>query len=193
MEFPQIISLNGTSSSGKTAIAKALQELLPRIYLNFSVDSILYALPDSALVRMTTGKDISDLNYPRLDRSFNACVRRLAEMGNLLVIDNAMVRVEQVTDFLHNVSGLSVLLVGVHCSMEVLSRRERQRQDRTIGEAAGQFDRIHRHVVYDVEVDSTIKTPHDLALEIVGHLHGHRERYGVRETLERIRRLTGRE
>jgi len=191
MDFPQIICLNGTSSSGKTALARALQELLPRIYLNFSIDSILYVLPEQALVRMTTGKDISDLNYPLLDRSFNACVRRLVEMGNFLVIDNAMVRVEQVTDFLHSVSGLSVLLVGVHCSTEVLNRRERRRQDRTIGEAAGQFDRVHRYVVYDVEVDSTIKTPRDLALDIVGHLHDHRERCGVRKTLERVRRLTG--
>ena len=55
MVCPQIICLNGTSSSGKTAIAKELQALLPKVYLNFSIDSILYSLPPSALARMTHG------------------------------------------------------------------------------------------------------------------------------------------
>ena len=115
MVSPQIICLNGTSSSGKTAIAKQLQEFLPRVYLNFSIDSILYTLPPSALSRMTHGQDISDLHYPQLVRSFNACVARLGEMGNFLVIDNAMDRIEQVIDFLERTKEYGILLVGVHC------------------------------------------------------------------------------
>lgn len=134
MVSPQIICLNGTSSAGKTAIAKQLQEkLLPTIYLNFSIDSILYTLPPSALDRMTHGQDIADLNYPHLVGSFNACVARLVELGHFLVIDNAMDRTEHVIDLLERVQGYSILLVGVHCSLEELNRRERQRQDRTIG------------------------------------------------------------
>lgn len=69
MVCPQVICLNGTSSSGKTTIAHKLQELLPEIYLNFSIDSILYALPGSALFRMTHGQGMSDPNYVQLVRS----------------------------------------------------------------------------------------------------------------------------
>lgn len=134
MITPQIICLNGTSSAGKTAIAKQLQEqLLPTVYLNFSIDSILYTVPPSALYRMTHGEDIADLNYPQLVRSFHACVARLVEMGNFLVIDNAMDRAEHAIDLLERVQACSLLLVGVHCSLDELNRRERQRQDRTIG------------------------------------------------------------
>ncbi|MBX3331234.1 MAG: hypothetical protein KF722_12575 [Nitrospira sp.] len=161
MVCPQIICLNGTSSSGKTAIAQKLQELLPRIYLNFAIDSILYALPGSALFRMTHGQDISDLNYVQLVRSFNACVCRLAITSS-----------EQATDLLTSLEGFSVLLVGVHCSLEELNRRERNRQDRTIGEAAAQIHVVHRRFIYDLEVDSSTKSAAELAGEIMGYIHG---------------------
>lgn len=171
MVIPQIICLNGTSSAGKTSIAKQLQEkLLPTVYLNFSIDSILYTLPPSALSRMTHGQDIADLNYPQLVRSFNACVARLVEMGNVLVIDNAMVRAEHVVDLLERVQAYRILLVGVHCTLDELNRRERQRQDRTIGEAAAQFNLVHRGIIYDVEVDSSTTGPSELAAEIMDYI-----------------------
>lgn len=171
MVTPQIICLNGTSSAGKTAIAKQLQEkLLPTVYLNFSIDSILYTLPPSALYRMTHGQDIGDLNYPQLVRSFNACVTRLVEMGHFVVIDNAMDRTEQVVDLLDRVQPYTILLVGVHCSLDELNRRERQRQDRTIGEAAAQFNRVHRGFIYDIEVDSSAKGASELAGEIMEYI-----------------------
>ncbi len=172
MVYPQVICLNGTSSSGKTAIAQKLQELLPRIYLNFSIDSILYALPGNALFRMTHGQDISDLNYPQLVRSFNACVGRLSEMGNFLVIDNAMTTREQVSDLLTSFEGFTVLLVGVHCSWEELDRREQNRQDRTIGEAAAQIHLVHRWIIYDLEIDSSTKSAFEIAGEIMDYING---------------------
>ena len=132
---------------------------------------------------------IADLNYPRLVRSFNACVCRLAEMGNFLVIDNAMDTIEQVADLVHNIKGFSTLLVGVHCSLEELNRRERQRQDRTIGEAAAQVHRVHRGFIYDVEVDSTARSPSELAAEIVGYIHRQGEWHGVIKTMEKLQNL----
>ncbi|MCS6297137.1 MAG: AAA family ATPase [Nitrospira sp.] len=189
MVSPHIICLNGTSSSGKTSIAKQLQELLPTVYLNFSIDSILYTLPPSAFSRMTHGQDISDLNYPQLVRSYNACIALLAEMGHFLVIDNAMDRTEQAIDLLERVKGYSILLVGVHCSLEELNRRERQRRDRTIGEAAAQFNRVHRGFVYDVEVDSSTKSPSELAVEIMNYLKRVDVLQGRDKTMTNIRSL----
>lgn len=190
MVSPQIICLNGTSSSGKTAIAKQLQEFLPRVYLNFSIDSILYTLPPSALSRMTHGQDISDLHYPQLVRSFNACVARLVEMGNFLVIDNAMDRIEQVIDFLERTKEYGILLVGVHCSLEELNRRERQRGDRTIGEAAAQINLVHRAFSYDVEVDSSTKAPSELALEIMDYIKRVDVLHGRDKTMAKIQTLS---
>ena len=91
-------------------------------------------------------------------------------MGNFLVIDNAMDRIEQIIDLLESIEGYGILLVGVHCSLEELNRRERQRQDRTIGEAAAQIHLVHRYFIYDVEVDSSAKAPSELALEIMEYV-----------------------
>jgi hypothetical protein len=40
-----VIVLNGTSSSGKSSIARALQALLPEPFLSFGTDTLLDALP----------------------------------------------------------------------------------------------------------------------------------------------------
>jgi len=41
----QVIVLNGGSSSGKSTIARALQEVLPGQWLTFGVDVLIEALP----------------------------------------------------------------------------------------------------------------------------------------------------
>ena len=48
----QVIVLNGTSSSGKTTLARALQAVLPDPWLTFGIDTLLGALP-------ATGTDIA--------------------------------------------------------------------------------------------------------------------------------------
>ena len=40
-----MIVLNGGSSSGKSSIARALQEILPDLWLTFGVDVLIEALP----------------------------------------------------------------------------------------------------------------------------------------------------
>src|SRR5664279_3214992 len=40
-----VVVLNGGSSSGKSSIARALQELLPSLWLTFGVDAFVDALP----------------------------------------------------------------------------------------------------------------------------------------------------
>lgn len=40
-----LILLNGTSSAGKTTLAKALQDALPTPYLLVGIDTVVFALP----------------------------------------------------------------------------------------------------------------------------------------------------
>jgi chloramphenicol 3-O phosphotransferase len=168
---PIVILLNGTSSSGKTSIAKALQErLLPRIFLNFSIDSVLYALPPSALKRMTSGQDISDLNFWNLVRSYYGCANALARQGNNLILDDAVTEEGVAKELMASIGGFRTCLVGVHCDLTELTRRERGRGDRTIGEAEWQFAKVHQHLRYDFEVDSTRESVGELAGDIVGYL-----------------------
>jgi chloramphenicol 3-O phosphotransferase len=48
-----------------------------------------------------------------------------------------------------------VFLVGVHCPLEELERRERARGDRGVGDARRDLETVHTFCAYDLEVDST--------------------------------------
>lgn len=162
-----IVVLNGTSSSGKTTIARAFQELAPRVFLNFSIDSILYALPQSVLGRLARGEERAD---PELVRAFYACVRELAGLGHDLVIDHAMTSQAEAEMLRAAVQTHRVLLVGIDCPVEVLVERERTRGDRRIGMAAAQCERVHRWLDYDLRIDSSGVSAEDAARRIVAAL-----------------------
>lgn len=164
------VVLNGASSSGKTSIARAFQELAPRVFLNFSIDSVLLALPPSALARIASGADISDLEYPRLARAFHACVRQLLDLGHDLVIDNAITARYQADLLIAALSEHDVLMVGIDCPVDVLGERERRRGDRREGLAAQQCERIHLWLLYDLMVDTSTVSAEDAAAKIVESL-----------------------
>ena len=68
-------------------------------------------------------------------------------------------------------TGLDWTLVGVRCPLAVIEQRERERRDRTLGQAAAQFAVVHAHGgTYDAEVDTSELSPEDAAARIVAAL-----------------------
>jgi chloramphenicol 3-O phosphotransferase len=161
------VVLNGTSSSGKTTIARALQELAPRRFLNFSIDSILYTLPPRDLDRIMSGGDLGDLRIPELVRAFYSCARQLLELGHDLVLDHAVTARYHAELLLEATAGHEVLLIGLECPTEVLRSRERARGDRREGMAELQQRTIHSWLEYDLLLDSAALTPEEAAARIV--------------------------
>src|SRR5437763_6007622 len=45
MDAGKLILLNGASSSGKTSVARALQQVLPEPFLHIGIDTFVFALP----------------------------------------------------------------------------------------------------------------------------------------------------
>ena len=162
-----LVVLNGTSSSGKTSIARAFQEIAPRLFLNFSIDSILYALPPSVVARMERGVPAPDVPFLELVRGFYACVRALAALGHDLVIDHAVMTQAEAEMLLAAVEGQQVLMVGVECPLDVLIERERQRGNRRPGLAATQYERVHQWLDYDLRIDSARTSAEEAALRIL--------------------------
>jgi chloramphenicol 3-O phosphotransferase len=54
----------------------------------------------------------------------------------------------------------------VRCPLEVVLRRERERKDRTIGQAEAQHAVVHRWGGYDVEVDTSELSAEEAAARI---------------------------
>ena len=172
MDFGSIIFLNGTSSSGKTSIARALQSLFEVPFLHVSVDNFLETMPPSFVNYLSgvTEPSESELErlrtyFPRVLAGTHASVAALASEGNNLIVDYVF---EQPSDLLRCVKRLaefSVLFVGVHCSLEELERREKQR-DRRPGLAKHQFEVVHAYAIYDIEVDTTSTSTETCAQKI---------------------------
>lgn len=165
-----VVVLNGTSSSGKTTVAKAFQERAPSLFLNVSIDSILYALPARALACIVEGKPIPGIEFRELVASYYACVRTLADRGHDLVIDNAVTARYQAEHLFAALEGHRALFVAVTAPAEVLRERERLRGDRRLGLAADQLATIDTWLTYDLRVDTSVMSADEAAQQIAAVL-----------------------
>jgi len=177
-----VIVLNGASSSGKTTVARAFQELAPRLFLNFSIDSILYALPLSAQERIARSEDIADLRIRELVRAFYACVGKLLDLGHDLVIDHAVTARYHAELLVAAAGAHEVLIASVDCPEQTLRQREAARGDRRLGMASQQQRGIHLWLDHDIQIDTSRMAPEESARVVVEALTG-----GPHGAIERTR------
>lgn len=178
-----MIFLNGTSSSGKSTIAEKLQECLDKAYLHVSVDGFIRQLPVAYLV----DEHYLEKALPNLLAGFDASTAAIARAGNNVIVDHVLQEPSWVSPCAEAFTGLAVVFVGVHCSLDVLESREKARGDRDMGLARYQYDRVHSHGTYDVEVDTSKMSVRDCALLILDYV-----RSGKRPTaFEKLRAPTG--
>lgn len=173
----QVIVLNGGSSSGKTTIARCLQQILPRPWLAISVDDLVDALPPS-LQQQDTGISFGERGEVEVGGDFHAIeaawmtgIAAMARVGVGIIIDDVFLggATSQARTAQH-LNGLRVLWVGVRCDAQVASARELERSDRAAGMAATQAEAVHRGVEYDIEVDTTHTHPMTCARMIAGRV-----------------------
>jgi chloramphenicol 3-O phosphotransferase len=160
----RIIVLNGASSSGKSTLAKRLQAALDEPFLHVSSDQLLAAgmLPQ----RRDEGGSF-DWWYemrPRFFAGFHRCLPALAAAGNNLIVEHIIEFGTWRTELATLLHGLDAFLVGVHCALDELDRRERLRGDRRIGEGRAhvEVNSIHHLGPYDLDVDTTEGVDPDL-------------------------------
>jgi chloramphenicol 3-O phosphotransferase len=152
-----VILLNGASSSGKSTLAKALQRALDEPFLHVSSDQFVTA------GMLTDRRDASgpfawwtELR-PRFFAGFHRCLPALADTGNDLIVEHVIEFPAWRDELSRLLAHLDVFLVGVHCDLHELNRRERIRSDRRIGEGRSHVEEnlIHTFGPYDLEVDTT--------------------------------------
>ncbi|WP_030242042.1 chloramphenicol phosphotransferase CPT [Streptomyces sp. NRRL S-350] len=164
-----MIVLNGGSSSGKSSIARRLQELLPEPWLHLGADTMVAALPER--LRSGDGGDgIGGLEagdgtvevgpvFAALDAAWTAGVAAMARAGARIVVDEVFLgTTASQARWRAALEGLDVLWVGVRCDPAVAAAREAARGDRVPGMAAAQAESVHRGVSYDLVVDTSRAT-----------------------------------
>lgn len=153
----RIILLNGASSSGKSTLARELQEALDTPFLHMSSDLLVAAgvLPRR---REAQGPFVWwEEMRPRFFDGFHRCLPALAAAGNDLIVEHVIEFDSWRRQLGELLATFDVFFVGVHCDVGELDRRERLRGDRRIGEGRThvEVDRIHDFGPYDHEVDTT--------------------------------------
>lgn len=158
----QVIILNGGSSSGKSAIVRCLQAVLPEPWLAFGCDSFVDALPakmqesDDGIVFAADGEVSVGADFRALEAAWMEGVAAMVRAGARVVIDDVFLGTAASQErWRKALYGLDVLWVGVRCDSTVAAGREGARGDRIRGMAASQADVVHEGVTYDLEVDTT--------------------------------------
>ncbi|MEV6281926.1 AAA family ATPase [Kribbella sp. NPDC051770] len=161
----RIVFLNGASSSGKSTVAEELLRTLDGAWYHLAVDHY-----HRARSRHDWSEEEFLPIFQRTVRGFHRVVAGMASAGNDVVVDHILGERWRVVDCLETFAGLPVYLVGVHCALPELERREQARGNRTIGRAALQFPIVHQDLRYDVEVHTDQQTAQDSAAQIAARL-----------------------
>ncbi|MCJ8271259.1 MAG: chloramphenicol phosphotransferase CPT family protein [Psychrosphaera sp.] len=159
--FGKIIILNGTSSAGKSTLAKALQAQMKDVYLHCTSDAFWDMTP----------RDIkaNSINFPRMKLAMAKSVRALAETGHNVIVDIVFNGSKSYLEMSGELKGLTVVMVKVQCDKEELQKRELARGDRKQGLAESQLDTVHVDVPYDEEVDTSKYSPFECAKQVMAH------------------------
>lgn len=171
----KIIFINGTSSSGKTSIIRALQEMLEEPYLEAGIDKFIWMLPKRYLDRpLWDGvlglADKAGAEGHTLAHGMHHAIAALSNAGSNVIADHVLVEPAWAKECADLFADLPAYLIGVQCPLKVLEQREQARKNRTLGQAKLQYPVIHKYVVYDLEVDTSLMNPEACAQAIISRM-----------------------
>lgn len=171
-KIPQVVFLNGASSSGKSTLAKALQLKLPQPFLHVGIDSVIAMMPEKlndwqggkvdsgfwwnvhvdddghqlAYIQMGEyAQKISDLLKPLM--------LTMLEHGHNVIVDEVCTPKGWLDEWRQVLREYQVVYVGMKASVSTLEMRENLRGNRMIGAARAQNMTVHEGNTYDLELD----------------------------------------
>jgi chloramphenicol 3-O phosphotransferase len=187
-----ILLLNGTSTAGKTSLARAVQDQSPAPFLHVGIDAFyhhLVAAPYRRGVRAAEGfafVPVPETDPPELAMvcgpygqqvvsALHHTVALFSRLGHHVVVDHHLHERGWLRECVHLWQDLPVVFVGVHCPLEVVAVRAMRRTDSTVGElrlyyARWRLPRVHAHGMYDLEVNTAQHSPAECAATLLDYL-----------------------
>lgn len=160
-----VVFLNGTSSSGKTTIAK---ELTRRLYFEYmAIDE--YWSHDRNLADQLQQKNVQGIleEATNVVYRFHNSIASRAAVGRNVIVDHVLENSDWTVHCGNTLTPYRVLLVGVYCPIDVAMARESKRGDRPHGVAQYQFPIVHINKSYDLTVDTSVLSPEQCADQII--------------------------
>lgn len=149
MSVSQILVLNGTSSAGKSTLAKALRAAIEEPFCYYASDQLA-----DAGFRVRKELAHSD-ERARFFDGFHRSIGAFAAAGNNLIVEHIVEEAAWWSQLKAILEPFDVFWVGVHAPLAEIERREKERGNRQIGEARYHL-KTHDYCGYDIEVDTTL-------------------------------------
>jgi chloramphenicol 3-O phosphotransferase len=173
----QIIILNGAPRSGKSSIARAIQETFDGVWVNLGVDAQIASLPERFRpgIGLRPGGERPEIEaiVPALYAALYDSIAAHSRNGLNVVADAGhhdaySEPLNILADCARRLKGLPVLFVGVYCAIDIIMERRALSGE---GEyLSGTPDclvpapvllwqsEIHKPGIYDFEVDTSLQT-----------------------------------
>lgn len=176
MTTGKLILLNGTRCSGRTLISQALPALLVEPYLTVSIEQFLAMVPQPIREHWLAIADRSALGAGRVlpvpaivdevVADMYHAIGELLSAGHNVIVAHMLLTPQWLRACALRFSTQSTLLVGVRCPLAVVEQRATHRGQGCVAQVRTQFELVHTHCVYDLEVDTSLLSPQACALQI---------------------------
>ncbi len=182
-----IIFLNGSSSAGKSVIARAIMHQSQRPFLYYSIDHLVDFWIDEKFVAFedepkawffqqhlhdiietqpshVVGPDVDQLRWDMIES-----ITVLIKKGYDLIIDEVLLKKEIFEHYAYALcQSHQVYLVKVICDLIECERREKLRNDRYVGLTRSLYEKVYLPPpAYDLEIDTTYTPVEQCATSIL--------------------------
>ena len=149
MSRQTIIVLNGTSSSGKTSIAHALQAKFKQPYLHFKMDAFWYMVPKN--------HKANSENFPYMKFAIIDSAKALLDRGHNLIMD-IVCNAKNIAQLKEEFKDHDLHIIAIRADLSTINAREKKRGNREIGLGASQYEWMHEDINYDFDVNTSLFT-----------------------------------
>lgn len=167
-----IIYLNGVTSSGKTSIVSELRKLY-RDFFYLSDDVFEDHIIDIEYDSSSYWKDLAEAVFLMYKTA-----KLFSDHGKTVIIDSMLLEKPEFSPhyetMLNIFSNSPLVMIHVHCPLEICRQRNMSRTDRFEMQSHEQADLMAKNVSYDLELDSSIFSPQECAERLLGFINAWR-------------------
>jgi chloramphenicol 3-O phosphotransferase len=178
--LPNLLVLNGASSSGKSVTAQALFELSEGEYHLTGFDALLERLqpfgsehPHGLLGGLERSLRIMAFQLGdgrfKIFQQLHQEVLELLESGKQVILETSLMERRALLDAAQAFAPHGGYFIGMKPPLEISESWEAQRGNRPQGQARKHYEQIHAHGCYDLILDPSKESPENCAKHILTH------------------------